>query len=165
MLLAYAQLKKMSYHSQVQTPAEISHPLTLLSRLIRKKSSQRKMGTRYFLVVSLSLSHAREQYYIIGETLVLYLTTTVSMCWYSALDITSLHKLLLICQKYNAVLFIIVTVGFLNNYTIKVLYLFFNGYGKLNLSLKSILTVVTLGETSGVRFHLLLTKLFFCPVT
>lgn len=155
--------KKCPITGQVQTPAQISHPLTLLlSLLIRKKSSQRKMSTRYFLVVSLSLMHASST--VIGETLVLYLTTTVSMCWYSALDITSLHKLLLLCQKYYTVLFIIVTVGFLNNYTIKVLFLFFNGRGKLNLSLKSILIIVTLGETSGVRFHLFLTILFYCTI-
>lgn len=75
--------------SLVPTPAPISYPLTLsVSSLVIKKRSQRKVSTKYFLVVSLSLYNTRE-HSITGEILVLYSTTTVSICYYVVININS----------------------------------------------------------------------------
>ena len=62
------------------------------------------MSPKYFLVDSLSLYNTQE-YSIIGEILVLYLTITVSI-YYLVINLNSLYKLLLICQE-DYIVFII----------------------------------------------------------
>ena len=98
------------------------------------------MDIKYFLVVCLSNDINN---IIMGRT-ILYLTTIVSMCWYSVINITFLDKLLSICQKD----YIFHDSG---NW-----FLFLNGHGKFNL--KSVPAKVVLVKTSVVHIHLFLTK-------
>lgn len=104
--------EKLSRHSQVPTCAPTLYPLTTsLSSLITKKSSQRKVSTDYFLVV-LFLQCVQAVLWLGKRWFYIQLPLVVSMLTFF------LNKLLLICC---------------HNCDNKVLFLLFNGHGKLKL--------------------------------